>query len=235
MPNESGEPGHAGISDVTEPKGVGALGPTSPEASNASAPAGQPVGLQTKARMLREKYKIPGGKIRLPLRSVGFDIHNRDGIPMSGERCDELLGDIDEAHFDPEEADHDNVCVQARPNSTELHEHNLNACLASPLLADPIGHIEYGTLSHSHLHQCFKNIAGQAKATKPKGIISDDTLSLAMCKERHPKMAEYIEHGLLWEVLSYRVRDDKDACEIIQSAINRKSEIQRPFTCPGHR
>ena len=68
---------------------------------------------EEEAQELIEKYKLPGGPVRLHPSLVGFDTSNRDGIPMSGSRCDELLQIIAKAGWNAEEADFGNIAVQA--------------------------------------------------------------------------------------------------------------------------
>ena len=63
------------------------------------------------ARELRQRFALPGGPMLLNPRMVGFDTSNRDGIPINGFRCDKLLADIEAMAFDPDEANHDNVCI----------------------------------------------------------------------------------------------------------------------------
>ena len=58
---------------------------------------------------LRKKYSL--GVQQLTCSLVGFDPANRDGVPLGGHRCDQLLGDIFFMGFDPTEAQHDKVCV----------------------------------------------------------------------------------------------------------------------------
>jgi len=90
----------------------------------------------SQALELRRQYRIPGGKQYLPPCLLGFDITNRDGIPCNGARCDKLLADICQMGWDEDEANFENICVQARPDDASapagLFRFNKEACDASP-------------------------------------------------------------------------------------------------------
>ena len=179
----------------------------------------------TQALELRKQFSM--GKQILACQLVGFDPANRDGVPINGDRCDELLGDICKMGFDLEEAEHDNVVVQVKPGDPDVEAHNQLVCGGSPYFADvPVGSIGFGTLSHSHLHQCIKNIMGGATASAPAGFCHDGRLSLELVRRRDSQLAKACETGLRWEVLSWKIREVPDALRIIQGACNRKSNAQ---------
>ena len=178
------------------------------------------------ARALIEKYKVPGGPQYLAPVLVGFDVANRDGIPLNGDRCDELLGRIAVMGWDMEEANFGNVCVQERPGRTELLEYNRRACAAHEYLADVVSDsLLYGTLTHSHLHQCLKNIAGGAEAVKPENFMVGGKLNMQAVESAQPSLAQAVRQGLQWTVLSWRIRDEQGAMELIQGAHNRKAAV----------
>ena len=180
----------------------------------------------SKALELRKKYRLAAPQV-LPPQLVGFDPANRDGIPLNGLRCDQLLGDICSMGFDWDEAQHDNVCVQVRPGDTAVHQYNKATCEANEMLANlEVDNLQYGTLSHSHLHQCLKNINGKAKAIAPAGFCSEGVLQLELVKSKDPALAKACERGLTWEVLHWSVRDEPGALELIQAACNRKAASQ---------
>ena len=84
--------------------------------SDSPAPEGIPASMLSPqerqistALSLRKKYSL--GIQQLTCQLVGFDPANRDGLPLGGHRCDQLLGDIFCMGFDLTEAQHDNVCV----------------------------------------------------------------------------------------------------------------------------
>ena len=180
---------------------------------------------------LRKKYRIPGGKQYLPPSLLGFDPSNRDGIPCNGARCDKLLSDIAQMGFDEKEANFENICVQARPDDASapagLFRFNQEACAASPLLANlEVDSLSFGTLSHSHLHQCLKNINGGAAAQLAASFCNDGKLSWDLVATRDPDLAKACRQGLKWEILHWKIHDHPGALQIIQAACNRKGASQ---------
>ncbi|MCP4240221.1 MAG: hypothetical protein GY772_06630, partial [bacterium] len=188
----------------------------------------EPTGRQVhRAMQLREKYRLPGGKKILPPDLVGFDAENRDGIPLNGLRCDAPLGEIATMGWHHDEANFENICVEERPGSDALLKYNNAICASQEYLADVTSNsMHWGTISHSHLHQCLKNILGGAKAREPSGLCRGGHLSLEIVAGEQPALAQDCRCGLEWEVLSWRVRDDPGAVRLIQSACNRKGSAQ---------
>ena len=108
------------------------------------------------AMLLRQKYRVPGNKVRLSPFLLGVHPQNRAGAHMSGNRVLELFKYLLEKGFDQEEADCGGVCVQ----SAEVEAFNINMCRGDSNLLPTVGahKMSYGTLSHSHLNQVLKNI-----------------------------------------------------------------------------
>jgi hypothetical protein len=183
------------------------------------------------ARSLIEKYKLPGGKQFLAPSLVGFDTANRDGIPLNGDRCDVLLHEIETMGWDPEEANFGNLCVEERPGKSTLLQYNRRACADHKFLADiKVDRLQFGTLSHSHLHQCLKNIAAGTPAERPTSFILNGRLSLDAVASVQPLLADSVRRGLEWTILSWRIREEPGALELIQAAWNRKSSISMKET-----
>ena len=202
-----------------------------PLAATGKIQAMSPSGLDSQsqirnAKQLIEQYKLPGGPRFLPPSLVGFDVANRDGIPMDGTRCDCLLGDIASMGWDLEEANFGNICVEERPDQHEVFEYNLRACGEGEFLA-PLDceRLPYGSLSHSHLHQCLKNIAGRAVAKAPEAFVVAGRLCPETISRLQPDLAESVRTGLQWTILSWRIRDVPGARELIQAAMNRKAGV----------
>jgi len=86
--------------------------------------------------------------------------------------------------------------------------------------------LSYGTVSHSHLHQCLKNINGGAVAHLPAAFCTDGNLNLELVATRDPSLAQACRQGLKWEILHWRIRDHPGALRIIQGACNRKGASQ---------
>lgn len=181
------------------------------------------------ALALRKKYTL--GVQQLFCSLVGFDPENRDGVPIGGERCDELLGDVCLMGFDLTEANHDNVVAQVRPGCKAVGDHNVAVCSGSMFFAPACAStITFATLSHSHLHQCLKNIRGGATASAPAEYCHDGRLNLELVRRKDPALAESCDVGLRWEVLAWQVRDEPGALRIIQAACNRKIGSQMKET-----
>ena len=85
--------------------------------------------------------------------------------------------------------------------------------------------LPYGSLSHSHLHQCLKNIAGRAVAKTPEAFVVAGRLRLETISRLQSDLAESVHTGLQWTILSWRVRDVPGAQELIQAAMNRKAGV----------
>ena len=86
--------------------------------------------------------------------------------------------------------------------------YNRVACNASPYLADVTSELMlYGTLAHSHLHQCIKNIRGGAKTETAGRFSVNGHLNLDVVTSESPDLAESCQKGLQWTVLSWRIRD----------------------------
>ena len=181
----------------------------------------------SQAKDLIEKFKLDGGPVVLHPSLVGFDACNRDGIPLDGARCDALLASIAEMGWDDEEADYGNIAVQECPGARTITEFNHRACEESEFLAPIRGEVmlSYGTLSHSHLHQCLKNLVGGARAKLPTAFIHDGHLSMEAVRRLQPRLAASAERGLRWTVLGHSVRDVPGALELIQSAANRRASV----------
>ncbi len=68
-----------------------------------------------------------------------------------------------------EESDNGGVVVEARPGSTVLHDFNQNACDGDSFNVPVVtGTIAFGSLWHSHLHQCLRNVRGGGVCSVPE-------------------------------------------------------------------
>jgi len=103
----------------------------------AVGPPVQPEAELTGAKRLIAEYSIKGGKQRLAPNLVGVDPSNRDGVPISGERCEEIIGDIAVLGYDAEEANFGNVCVQERPGAQAFNP-CLGTCMCHLIMNAPI-------------------------------------------------------------------------------------------------
>ena len=140
-----------------------------------------------KAAAWRTKY-FTGRRNLLP-GLVGFDISNRGGNPPNGDRCVDLLKKI-LGRYDPQEGDHQSVCVEETPGTGEVQRFNTQALEGDPLLTSSIEGMNacYGSLSHSHLNQLLKNILGKVIMDIPEITDKEGRLSLSLLAEVDEKM-----------------------------------------------
>ena len=126
--------------------------------------------------------------------------------------------------FDAEESDNGGVVVEAKTGSTVLHDFNKKACDGDPFNVPVVtGLITYRSLSHSHLHQCLRNVRGGGVCSVPE-VSKLGKLSLAKLKTGDPAFGHAAETGLCWDILSYAIEvEEPDGCAIIQSAMNSKN------------
>lgn len=192
-------------------------------------PQSKNLALVQQALALRAKYRINEVPTRVAPIHVGFHPANRNGEPPSAERCVALLGDILGQGFDPSEADCNGVLVQEKPGRTTIQEFNARACDGNEKLAAMVDGISvtYGSLSHSHLNQLFKNVL----AKLPLGVdritvVGTGKVDVNLLEEHDPLFAKYCKEGLLWDILSYKILDEEpEGLNIIQAACNCKNTM----------
>lgn len=193
------------------------------------AEAGQAT-LSDQAAALRAKYLV--GKSRVPPGLIGFHPSNRGGQAPNGERCVELLTGILRNGYDPKEGDHEGILVQEAPSGRDVQAFNDHALQGDPLLTPSIEGVaaSYGSLSHSHLNQVFKNILGKMSLGVPEISDRDGRSCVEVLRSKHAKMAKACEEGLLWEILSHKITtEEPGACEIIQAAANSKHGVAATY------
>ena len=85
--------------------------------------------------------------------------------------------------------------------------------------------MQFGSLSHSHLNQVLKNVAGGVNYDLPSIVGPDGTVHLDLLAARDPAFADHVQNGLLWEVLAWQMEDEEpDACTVVQAALNSKND-----------
>jgi hypothetical protein len=180
-----------------------------------------------RAASYRVKFRRNGGLISLPLQQVGFHPQNRDGQPPNGDRCASLCVDILKLGFDKEEANAGAICVEQRPACHTFADFNKAACDGDDYHA-PVdsGVIAFGSLSHSHLHQVLKNIAGGMPGTAKAILDSSGKYSLSMLRTADPAFAAAVDTGLTWDILVWQMEvEEPEACSVIQAAMNSKAAL----------
>ena len=160
---------------------------------------------------------------------MGVHPSNRNGEPVSGERCAELIGDILKTGFDPNEADNNGVAVLEKPGTLTIHNFNVKCCAGDEKLCATLNDatMQYGSLSHSHLSQGMKNILGGCCLGIPALCRGESkTASVEVLAELDAEFAKYCNTGLLWEVLSHKIQEEEpEALNIIQAACNCKHAL----------
>jgi len=180
------------------------------------------------ALIFRGKYRINDRSIRVSPAHIGFHPSNRNGQPPSGERCVALLSEILTSGFDPAEADCNGVLVQEMPGNTLIGDYNTKACEGNDLLASSVEGLamNYGSLSHSHLNQVFKNILARLSIAGTKITNQLGHLDLKLLEEVDQVFAKYCADGLLWDILSHKIQtEEPEALNITQAACNSKNAI----------
>ena len=119
--------------------------------------------------------------------------------------------------YDPQEGDHQSVCVEETPGTGEVQRFNTLALEGDPQLTSSIEGMNacYGSLSHSHLNQLLKNILGKVIMDIPEITDKEGRLSLSLLAEVDENFAAACETDLQWETLSFKLREEDRACEII--------------------
>ena len=179
------------------------------------------------ASALRVKYRCAGGQVRIPVEQVGFHPCNRDGQPPNGERCARLCEEIINMGYDADEANNSGVVVQQQPGTSTIGHFNARSCECDEYMAPVLaGCISYGSLSHSHLHQIFRNIRAGMKGGPSEICHPDGRYSIEKLRMVDPAFGAAIDAGLLWEILSWKIEvEEPEACSIIQAALNAKNGL----------
>jgi hypothetical protein len=181
------------------------------------------VQLVRKALALRAKYRISEEKVRVAPMYIGFHPASRNGAFPSAERCITLLENILGGGFDPGEADCNGVLIQSKTLDMAIHDFNMKTCDGNQSLTPSVDGIfmSYGSLSHGHLNQVFKNILGNISFKTTRITDVHGKLSVAMLNSHDPVFAKYCRDGMLWDVLSYKLQEEEpDGPHIIQAAGN---------------
>ena len=90
------------------------------------------------------------------------------------------------------------------------------------------GAIAFGSLSHGHLSQLFKNVLARICVLEwnvPGIVDSQGCLSVHLLRGVDADFASAVESGLHWEILSYKMDiEEPDASAVIAQALNKKNE-----------
>ncbi len=182
------------------------------------------------AAALKAKHFV--GTMRVPPGLIGFHPSNRGGQAPNGERCMSLLKTIIRDGYDAEEGDYAGILVQEKPLGNAVQLFNNTSLEGDPLLTPSLegAAAVYGSLSHSHLNQCFKNVLGRLVLGVPEISDKEGRACMIACKEHDPAFAQACENGLRWTILSHDLNDEDRGCEIIQAWANSKNAVSVAHT-----
>ena len=182
---------------------------------------------------LRIKYRIknddgtPVPRKTIAPHLVAWHMKNRRGVKPNPNRVQQLVLSYC-GGWDPDEADHQAVCVQINPDTDygkELIDFNKvlheDACFARATSTP-----EVAAASHSHLNLALHNVAHGAEISLSglKDYCKQGKLSLELVGNVDPEMMAHAQRGLLWEVLSYKMEEEEPtAFDKLQSALNAKN------------
>lgn len=124
-----------------------------------------------------------------------------------------------------EAADYGNICMQGRPGSRRFLDYNNRSCETSDLALAVVDTWAYGTLSHSHLHQCLKNLCAGAPAKVPVSFIVARRLSTGVSDACRLASANSATTSLAWAISSHKVRVVFGAMEVIPGAADRRATL----------
>ena len=184
-----------------------------------------------KGAVFRYKFRLKqeNGNVvkqRLDSNSVGWHPKNRNGKAPQPLRCQELTADV-MGKYDTEEADHKSVAVEENPDTpTRFLDHTRKVCAAHDCLAAPNKNVMIAaSVGHSHLNQAHRNLLNKAVAHEKRLEKVKDTegrLSIQMLEGVDPAMAEHIQSGMLWEILSFQLelQHPVDGVSCVQASLN---------------
>ena len=178
-----------------------------------------------RAAVLRVKYLVAeiaglGGR-RLTPDLVAPHPLNRSGVRLNSHRCEELFMQVFRK-YDPREASHGAVCIQASPGDSSFVDFHRCAGGDDKIAALTSDQLPYASLGSSHINQVLRNIIGQALVSGcPEATNAEQRLNLALVEAHDFALAEACRLGLVWEVLSHKLAlEEKDGIVCIQAALN---------------
>ena len=161
---------------------------------------------------------------------VGVHRQNRGGYGVSGVEVHALGADIVEMGWSHKACLHA-VCVEEGPNkaiakfTAELYEKSPGL---APLQAN---HIQYGSISCSHTNQ-FLNVILAELPSEFEVLTVDGKISKTKLATADPKLAEALDRGMQWTVLSHSVEEiyGPELLDLISFANNQAGRVARKDT-----
>jgi hypothetical protein len=173
---------------------------------------------------LRAKYRVNERYVKVAPNHIGFHPANRN------ERWALRVFIVRRpwSRFDANEADCNGILAQETPRKTIIHDSDMQSCDGNDHLAPSVegSVMSYGSLSHSHLIQVFKNILDRLLITGIKTSNSSGRLDLSTLGEVDAAFAKHCKDGLLLDVLSHKILyQGPSGLNVIQAACNSKNSI----------
>ena len=209
------------------------------------------MGLIRAAMAFRVKYRVPQAdgktKRKLPLQVLGVHPMNRGGVYPSPDTVNNLGVSIVNDGCNPEEANHEGVCVQELPPKERKHDpmchskpyqtytaYNRGKTKESMLSTcfDQHGDVLYGTLSHGHLLLTLLGWVTRATWKVPDSekwktlVDKDHRLDPDAVAAKDTCMADIFKEGLDMEILSWKMyKEEPTACSMISQALNKGQQL----------
>ena len=193
---------------------------------------------------LRAKYRVYPKKVLSPLLVVPHP-KNRGGDPVKSLRTMQLNATVAVEGYDPMEANCNAVVVEDKPvvaggSGQYFQEEFAKKVMIDPDMAEQGSGMvaTAGSLSHSHLNCCMRNILcckkgcecpedkTQCECGSQQILDHNGNYSLEKLRVHDAEWALGCFRGLEWEVLSWRMDiEEPDAAQIISIALNKKNEV----------
>ena len=198
----------------------------------------------------RARFRVESKKVVAPFQIVPHP-QNRGGDPVKSLRTQQIMYDILKDGYDPIDANSNGVLVEEKPAVAGGSERVLQEDFEKKIKVDPdIAQLcnlsqpaRYGSLSHSHLNCCFRNILGNKKGCecsptrgggaerakcdcKYSPLLDDQgNYTLERVRAHDGDWGRQCEGGLEWEVLSWKLdAEEPEAALVISIALNKKNE-----------
>ena len=128
--------------------------------------------------------------------------------------------------WDPDEADHQSICVEIGPNDSDLVNYNAAFRQDKPEFAPAAERPEVAAASHSHLNLAMQGVIQGVLTSLPglQKFCRDGRLCLDIIQAVDRDLFQHCQRGLAWEVLSSKMAlEEPGGFDIIQAAMNAKN------------
>ena len=167
--------------------------------------------------------------MRLPPMSVGVHPQNRDGLMLNAADVHQLLDSISQVGFVP--ARIDAIAVEIGDEEHRVYNQRLVDAAGGALGTMDSKLLKVLSLSASHTNFALRLVACSARHDSTE-LSVNGLLSLQQVRARDSVLAEHVEHGLSWRVISKEVAEAfPKILQLIQASQNAtlqkaESEVQ---------